>query len=103
MALERDHAIPCRFVEIAINGNAIAVITQGRLKTPDCASAVAELEARPGREGSGAHPLSDAGAVQHHPGKLLARIALARGRGVGMREHTFGANVATAHDRAAQG
>src|SRR5262249_36262170 len=48
------------------------------------------------------HPEPDPRVVQGFPGKLLARILLARGRDVGVRHHTVGRNAMTREDAATE-
>src|SRR5512134_2190249 len=101
MPLERDHHVARRFVEMAVDREPIAIVAQRGLEILDRVAAVAEIEARAGDDRRRLYPMADARAVQHHPGKFLARIALARRRRVRMRKHALGPDDPPAQDRAA--
>src|SRR5262249_11149631 len=78
MALKGGHHIPRRGVDLAGDGDAVAVFRQQLLHLRDARVAVTERERRSGLlDGSGLDPQADAGIGQQPPGKFFARVALA--------------------------
>src|ERR1700732_5076181 len=104
MPLERRDDVPGRAVEIAGGGDVVAVFAEPRLYFRDRRILFAEHEYRSTwGDRRGLDPKSDAGGVQHPPGKFFAGILLA-GRGdIRMPQHAPGRDAVAREDAAAKG
>src|SRR5450830_956618 len=99
MALEGGDDVARGVVITAGFLDAVAVSAQRALQPRHLVTAVAGLERDAIEiERGRAHPMADAGFAQQLPGKLLARILLARRRHVGMSEDPVSGNRAAAGD-----
>src|SRR5260370_29478052 len=103
MPVERHDDGSGRAVEFAGGRNVVAVFGKQRLYFRNRRIAFAEGEYRSARgDRRGLDPKPDAGGVQHLPGKLFARILLARGGDIRMPQHAPGRDAVAREDAAAQ-
>src|SRR5579885_3010072 len=76
----------------------VAVSGEHFLRGADFLAAIADAQGLAAQRPRGAHPVADAVLVKLGPGKFLAGVPLARGRNIGMSEHSIGADFAALDD-----